>query len=352
MKKILIIEDNKDVRENLTEILQLDGYEVYAGENGKVGIKLAHEKKPDLILCDVMMPELDGFGVLKILNRTATLNHIPFIFLTAKSEKNDFRKGMGLGAEDYITKPFDDMELLSSIEMRLKKAERLYKEIDNSEAGVQRFFSEARAEQEFENLSIDKEVRKVASKEIIYETDDQARWLYYIVEGQVKIYSVNEYGKELTIQLCGPGDFFGYFSLISEKPYSHNAACLKDCVLRLIPKEDFMLLLFNNRDFAAKFIKLIANKTEDTETKLLDLAYSSVRKKVANALVEYCQSLDKKGTGVLKVQLSREDLAALAGTTKETAIRTLSDFKNERLIKVDGKSIIILDLEALTNLIG
>ena len=352
MKKILVIEDNKDVRENLTEILMLDGYEVYAGENGKVGVRLAHEKKPDLILCDVMMPELDGFGVLKILNRTPSLNHIPFIFLTAKSEKADFRKGMGLGAEDYITKPFDDVELLSSIEMRLKKAERLNADLDNSPDGLQRFFSEAKAEEEFENLSIDKELRKLTAKELIYEAGKKARWLYYVIEGQVRLYNSNEYGKELTTKLIGPGDFFGYFSLINENPYTHSAACIQDSVVRLIPKEDFMLLLFNNRDFAAKFIKLIANKTEETETKLLDLAYSSVRKKVANALIEYASSLGKESSDTIKVTLTRDELAALAGTTKETAIRTLSDFKSEGLIKIESKHIIIDNIEELKDLIG
>lgn len=352
MKKILVIEDTLDVRENLCEILELDGYQVFAGENGKIGVKLAHEHQPDLIICDVMMPELDGFGVLKILNRTPSLNHIPFIFLTAKSEKTDFRKGMGLGAEDYITKPFDDMELLSSIEMRLKKAERLHKAVDNSSEGLQRFFSEAKAEKEFENLSLDKEVRKIAAKEVIYETDKQARWLYFLVEGQVRLFSVNEYGKELTTKLAGPGDFFGHFALINDKPYSNNAAALRDTVVRLIPKEDFMMLLFNNRDFAAKFIKLIANKTEETETKLLDLAYSSVRKKVANALIEYCNSLDGQDTKDIKVSLSREELATLAGTTKETAIRTLSDFKSEGLVNVESKTIIVPDVEELRNIIG
>ena len=124
MKKIVVIEDNQEVRENLAEILSLSGYEAHEAENGKVGLNVVADVKPDLILCDVMMPELDGFGVLKILNRNPTLMHIPFMFLTAKAEKTDFRKGMGLGADDYITKPYDDVELLEAIEMRLKKSEK------------------------------------------------------------------------------------------------------------------------------------------------------------------------------------------------------------------------------------
>lgn len=106
MKKILVIEDNLEVRENLEEILELYGYDVETAENGKIGVHKALEKQPDLILCDVMMPELDGFGVLNILSRKDKTNGIPFVFLTAKSEKEDWRRGMNLGADDYITKPF------------------------------------------------------------------------------------------------------------------------------------------------------------------------------------------------------------------------------------------------------
>lgn len=121
MKRILVIEDNFEVRENIAEILALSHYTVLTAENGKVGVRLAQENTPDLILCDVMMPELDGFGVLHILSQNPITSQIPFIFLTAKAEKTDFRKGMNLGADDYITKPFDDAELLNAIEVRLKK---------------------------------------------------------------------------------------------------------------------------------------------------------------------------------------------------------------------------------------
>ena len=111
-KTILIIEDNTDVRENLEEILQLSGFKVHTAENGKIGVTKAQEVIPDLIICDIMMPELDGYGVLRIVGSQPKTADIPFIFLTAKTEREDFRKGMGLGADDYITKPFDDVELI------------------------------------------------------------------------------------------------------------------------------------------------------------------------------------------------------------------------------------------------
>ena len=120
-KKVLIIEDNFDIRENIVEILELAGYTVYAADNGKVGVDLAFKHLPDIILCDIMMPELDGYGVLYMLNKNPETSAIRFIFLTAKAERVDMRKGMEMGADDYLTKPFDDMELLNAIETRLKK---------------------------------------------------------------------------------------------------------------------------------------------------------------------------------------------------------------------------------------
>ena len=144
-KKILVIEDNPEVRENIVEILSLDGYDVLAAENGKIGVEAALAQTPDLILCDIMMPVLDGFGVLKILNKNVATHHIPFVFLTAKAEKEDFRRGMGLGADDYITKPFDDTELLEAIEMRLAKSDRVRSISGSSDESLRRFFSEAKA---------------------------------------------------------------------------------------------------------------------------------------------------------------------------------------------------------------
>ena len=122
-KKVLIIEDNVDIRENIVEILELSGYTTFAANNGKTGVELAIKNLPDIILCDIMMPDLDGYGVLFMLNKHPETAATPFIFLTAKAERIDVRKGMEMGADDYLTKPFDDMELLSAIESRLKKKE-------------------------------------------------------------------------------------------------------------------------------------------------------------------------------------------------------------------------------------
>ena len=350
MKRILVIEDNPEVRDNLCEILELAGYAVEEAPNGKDGAFKAKKTKPDLIICDVMMPELDGFGVLKILNKDPETFDIPFIFLTAKTEMADLRKGMGLGADDYITKPFDDVELLEALEMRLKKAERHSDKFNRSEDGLQRFFSEAKAQEELQNLSLDREIRNFKKKDIVFEEGQGARWLYFVVKGSIKTYQINSFGKELITHIFRDGDFFGYYPLLTDKNYATNAMAMEDTVLRLVPKNDFTLLLFNNRDFAAQFIKMIAARASDTEKQLIDLAYSSVRKKVANALLSLKSSSLGQDSQKLLFTCSRDDLASLAGTAKETVIRTLSDFKSENILELEGSQIQILDLSKLESM--
>jgi DNA-binding NarL/FixJ family response regulator len=124
MKKILVIEDEPEMRRNLTTILRLEKFQPLAAENGRVGVELARKEKPDLILCDVMMPELDGYGVIAALRGDANTVTIPFIFLTAKGEKPDIRAGMNLGADDYLTKPVAKVDLLAAIRSRLERAEQ------------------------------------------------------------------------------------------------------------------------------------------------------------------------------------------------------------------------------------
>jgi DNA-binding NarL/FixJ family response regulator len=122
MKKILVIEDEPEMRRNLTTILRLEKFHPLPAENGRVGVEMAKKERPDLILCDVMMPELDGYGVIAALRGAAQTVTIPFIFLTAKGEKPDIRAGMNLGADDYLTKPVAKADLLAAIRSRLERA--------------------------------------------------------------------------------------------------------------------------------------------------------------------------------------------------------------------------------------
>ena len=342
MKQILIIEDNLEVRENLEEILELYGYTTEGAENGKTGVQKALANPPDLILCDIMMPELDGFGVLNILSKKPNTADIPFIFLTAKSEKEDFRRGMNLGADDYITKPYYKDELLNVIETRLQKTDRLKKITDGSLNSWNAFMNEARGEEALKKLSNKRTVKPIKKKEIIFREGNLPRYLYYIDNGKIKTYRINEYGREYITKIYNKGAFFGFESLIKGGKYSENAAAIEDSELRLIPKEDFFTLLYGNRDFAARFIKILANNVLEQEEQLLSLAYNSIRKRVAEALIQLCNQ--QRDTSI---KILREDLANIVGTAKESVIRTLSDFKSEGLINIQNGKIYILQKEKL-----
>src|SRR6185369_15422276 len=124
MRKILVIEDESEMRRNITALLRYHDYETVEAENGRRGVELARREKPDLILCDVMLPELDGHGVLQAMQTDAALARTPFIFLTARGEKEDVRSGMNLGADDYLTKPVANADLVRAIEARLKRSEQ------------------------------------------------------------------------------------------------------------------------------------------------------------------------------------------------------------------------------------
>lgn len=121
MPKILLIEDQPQMRENVALILELNGFDVTTAADGRQGVIKAREERPDLILCDVMMPELDGYGVLHLLRKEESMRAVPFIFLTAKGEKQEQRTGMNLGADDYLTKPCSEADLLSAIQVRLRR---------------------------------------------------------------------------------------------------------------------------------------------------------------------------------------------------------------------------------------
>lgn len=350
MKTILIIEDNNDVRENTAEILELANYKVLQAENGKMGVELAQRQKPDLIICDIMMPVLDGYGVIHLLNKNPETASIPFIFLTAKSERNDFRKGMEMGADDYISKPFDDIELLNAVESRLKKSQMLKAEFSKNVDGLNRFFEEVQKVDDLKKLSADRRVKSFRKKEVIFSEGSMPTYLYFLAKGKVAVSKAHEYGKELITTLYKSGDFFGYTPLLEGGMYDHTAEALEDSEICLIPKEDFFSLMYNNIGVMKIFVKMLADNVKEKENQLLNLAYSTVRKRVAEALVllhnRYADKNDKNFT----IAITRNDLANIVGTATESLIRTLSDFREEGMVEMKGTNITILDLERLRKL--
>ncbi len=343
--KILVIEDNQDVRENLIEILELSNFTVLAAEDGLKGVEIAQTQIPDLILCDVMMPKLDGFGVLNILGKRPDTSGIPFVFLTAKAERSDFRRGMNLGADDYVTKPFYKDELLSVIETRLRKTKLLRKDFDRSENGLRAFINEAKGFEALKNLSNDKKIKHFKKRDVIFEEGDNPRFLYFIRSGKVKTFKTHDQGKEYIIELLKEGDFLGYVDLLKSAAHTETAAAMEDTDIVLIPKDDFLALIQANRDVSSQMIKMLANYITEKEEQLLNLAYNSVRKRVADALILLSQKEDNKSFQVL-----REDLARIVGTAKESVIRMLTEFKNDGYIDITEGTIIIIDLKKLSNL--
>ena len=358
MKKILLIEDNTEMRENTSEILELAGYLVLTAKNGKIGVELAQKNLPDLIICDIMMPVLDGYGVLHMLGKNAETSSIPFIFLTAKSERSDLRKGMEMGADDYLTKPFDDVELLRAVESRLKKTEILKTQYARGLEGVYDFLDDVTQLVDLKKATEGKKIYKYKKKDIIYSEGGYPNGVFLVVSGKVKAYKTNEDGKEYITSLYKAGDFFSYADLLEDSTYTESAAALEDVELHVLPKDDFFSIIFKNAEVAKRFIKLLANDLIEKENQLLRLAYNSVRKRVADALVQlqkrYTATPETANNGVhhelgkqFQMAISREDVANMAGTSTETAIRTLSDFKDEKLIEIKGSLITLLEVERL-----
>jgi len=348
--RILVIEDNKEVRENISEILELSDYTVVTADNGKMGVETALEDHFDLIVCDIMMPQLDGYGVLHLLNKHKATRNIPFIFLTAKSEKADFRKGMEMGADDYLTKPFDGMELLTAIEVRLKKSDEATQTIGQGAAGVDAFIAQAGRSGLVRLTSDQREVCDYKKKHVLYAEGQRPRVLYYVIKGKIKIYKTNQDGKELITNILSEGDFWGYSSILEDINYRENAEVLEDASLMLIPATDFMELVTNDRKVAKQFIRLISRNVLEKEDDLLNLAYNSLRKKVAYGLVQQIVSFKEPGLELITLNLSRKEMAQAIGVATESLIRTLADFKEEGLIDIRDGKIVILNENKLRDL--
>ena len=349
-RTILIIEDNLEIREGTAEILDLTGgYEVLTAENGKIGVDMALKHIPDLILCDIMMPELDGYGVLYMLNKYEATKHISFIFLTAKSERSDMRKAMEMGADDYLVKPFDDIELLNAIESRLRKRDSFQAVVHNSNTAL--FLDEEEQNFLLQDLVNEARIKTFKKKQLIYEEGDTPIFIYYVIKGKIRTFLYYQDGRELSTGIHVDNLFFGYESVLLNEKYSDNAGALEDSEIALISKEKFFELMYKKPAIATKFIKLLSGNIKEKEEQMLGFAYDSVRKRVANTLVNVAlKTIENEGQDEVLIRISRDDLAALAGTANETISRMLADFKDEKLIIKEGNAIRIFSIQRLKNI--
>ncbi len=348
-ESILIIEDNASLRENASEILKLANYNVLSAENGIIGVELARQHKPNLILCDIVMPELDGYGVLQILENNEDLLGIPFVFISAKSDKKDFRKAMDMGADDYLMKPFDGDDLLRVVSSRLKKSGQIQKKNNNSSQGLNDFMNDVKSLNDIVLLSEQKVAKKIKAKETLFMEGDIPSNVYFVVSGKIKTYKTNEDGKDYITEIFKEGDFFGYVDLLDNSKHKESAMTIENSEITSIPKQDFFKLLYSNNDIAIKFIKMLSNNLCESEQKLLKLAYNSARKKVAEALL-FIYRKYKLNNVDDPFPVNRENLSSLAGISPESVSRNLTDFREEELIESSNGNIRIINLKKLESL--
>lgn len=337
-KKILLIEDDQIVRDNTAEILQLANYEVLTAENGKTGLEKAKVFKPDLIICDILMPELDGYGVMQIAMRNKDLQRIPIIFMSAKTKHEDIRKGMDLGASDYITKPFEESELLSAVATRLKHKAIMEGGLKDNVIKERKWRIE-----DIEEAFAHKERFEYRPGATIYCEGNVGNHVFYITRGEVKTYKVNEDGKELITELFSDKSFFGFTSFLAHKPYSENAEAIQPTEILKLEKLELLSLIKSNPQLGLNFIDLLSNDLDTVKEHLMHLAYDSVRKKTADAILQLTPESAKERV----VRISRSDLASMIGIAKETLTRTLTDFKEEKLIRTNRNTIQVLNTKKL-----
>lgn len=344
MKTILLIEDDSALRENTAELLELAGYTVFTAPNGKIGIEKAKTENPSVIVCDIMMPEIDGYGVLEAVSLEEKTKHIPFIFLSAKTEHKEIRKGMDMGADDYLTKPFDEEELMSAIESRLAKASILAMRDTNH--------TEATDDENPQNLNQLKnffcdegEVSTYKKGETIYRTGDHSNSLFLILKGVVKTHTMDANAKELITGLYKADDFLGFTSFDDNIPYNESATTVEETEVVGISKKYVKDILKKSQDVSLELMNMLTDNLSEIKQQLVRMAYSSVRKKTANTILQFVDIMNKKPEAPLRI--SRNDLATTAGIATESLIRTLSDFKKDGLIEIEGRDIRIVDLESL-----
>ncbi len=346
MRKVLLIEDDVSLRENTAEILELSGYEMVTAPNGKIGVEKAKTHLPDIIICDIMMPEMDGYGVLRALSNNETTRHIPFIFLSAKTEHSEIRKGMDLGADDYLTKPYEEQELLSALESRLAKAEILNRMAIAKSQTKERSHGQMQTLVELKKFFDDHgSIETYENGEELFREGFRTNAIYLVLKGVVKCYKMDSEGKELITGIYSINDFLGFTCFTENLPHQETATVVEDAQVASIPKSTLLDLLQKNHDLALALMGLLNENISTIKEQLLQMAYSSVRKKTARTLLQFSEILNKKSNE--PIHISRSDLSSVAGIATESLIRTLTSFRREGLIKIEGRNILILKLEQL-----
>ncbi len=338
MKKIVLIDDHDGFRDLTASILEMAAYEVVTAADGKTGIELTRMIQPDLVLSDVMMPDIDGVSLVKVLGASPVTAGIPVILLSARNTREDIRRGMNSGADDYLTKPFNQLDLIEAIEARLQKK---HGQLSDDSSAVEAGLKTESPIQYRSNLLDFRREKHLGKKEKLFQEGDYAHFVYFLLNGRLKTVKNDSYGKELLTEIYLPGNFLGYLPLEEHGSYQETAYGMEPSIVKMIPRNEFLSIVKKDINASEYFNSLLADRAKENEERMLQLAYASVRERLATALLKFQVAEGESSTQLNGV--TRDDLANLIGTTKESLVRTLAELKKEGSIQTQGKSIAILD---------
>lgn len=354
MKKILLIEKDEDIRSNLAQVLELVNYEVFTADDGQHAAEVAKRETPDMIICGSLLPLLDGYGLFQELQSHPATQHAKVVFFTPKHLNGHAHldelanmNGNGKNYNDAIIAPVHTNNVVHSSRQQFAFSEKSNGSATASSPEVIRLNG---VEDVLEVLIKDRDILYYKKKQIIFSEGNCSRNLYFVKKGKVKIYQTNDIGKQLVVDLYAENDFIGYIPLIENSNYTEIAEALEETELIVIPRGEFNQLIKTNQQVMNLFIHLLTKSVSEKKCQMIGLAYNSLRKKVADALIRINEKYNKTDTPSFKIDISRDNLAAIAGTATESLIRTLTDFKAEKLIDIANNCIQILNKKKLEDL--
>jgi len=347
--KILIVLENLELRSKISETLSLGKYSVEATASGKQAMDIVRKQPIDLILCSLKVAEIDGFGLLRMINKFMETAGIGFIMLFTDHDPIHARRAMELGADGYLMHPYDDGELLNQVEVRLRK-KRFQHELFLKQR--MQFRNMPHHDDELAWLRTkfrERTLRKLKKNQVLYYPGERTLGLHYVASGRIKTYLRDENGHTIITGIYNKDEYFGLKTVLLGSAVQESAEAIDVSEVATLPLDDVERLLLDYPDLARVFNRHLARKLIEREERLLEAAHYSVRKRIAKVIIRLCES-NPKLSDKNRCNLSRNDLASMIGIAAETLSRVLSDFSREHLILKEGNEIIVLQPDLLRNL--
>ncbi len=344
MNKLLVITGNEVAEVSIRTLPQLEGYEIFSANSGMKGIEIAKKEKPSFIICDLTLPDIDGYGISNMLSKNTVTGNIPFLLLNLSEESKSGNNHFNLlvpaikGSEQLVNSTTKD-----ALSNKIENKENFHN-LDN----LLQLLNSTNPDKIANGLTTGYRTRGFNKRENVYFEGDIPNMVYLVKKGKIKTVKLGPEGKEFIVGIYEKGEFFGYIAVLEDSTYPDTAVAAEESEVLLIPKDDFLTLINSDQQLGRHFIKLLANDISDIEERLMTLAFNSVRARVAGALLQLKKKHNsKKDTATCTLHVSRDDLAGLIGTTTESLIRTLTDFKHENIVDTDIGEIKILDTKSL-----